>query len=106
MTANDKKPVTNTYPDNVDKVLYWSLVGTEGVLSHPHIDADGVCTWIFIVAGYKIFAFPKFIDGNWPTHEEIVNPDPKNWIYVVLGPGSRMSVQLKPVLILEFNVQS
>ena len=70
-------------------MLRWTLMAHGGYVTYPHKDANGLCTWIFVHVGVKVWAIfePTCLSpdhdscrGQFKLHEQIMGA-PLTWDY-------------------------
>jgi hypothetical protein len=56
------------------KTKYWGMLTLSGCIHSPHVDAEGLCTSINILSGYKFF-----VVCTDPTSFSLSQEDPTTW---------------------------
>ena len=100
--------VDGTKPAGPQTILYdtwrsqgWDLLSHGGFVTYPHHDASGLCTYVFVRSGAKLWGFfhPK-VNGSreerFGVYDSILHPTAMRWMdeptlgYLLLERGALM----------------
>lgn len=74
--AAEKHFNPNFVQTDVVKQRQWALASGKGFYTYPHVDGSGLCTWVYLTEGTKLWSYlrPKSREENDPS-DKLVSGD-------------------------------